>query len=272
MQAIKQRCRPKHQVLILKCYPRLPKNSSPEEIKPNSSELSYLLYYASSRRSKLSKVGTFLERRTASDLHKVRTAYVQITLQILTAVLNNPGIGGAGPQGFGLFAPYVLRILKDVLKQANETALIEAAVPTWERFCKHQDHVALSADLEYRSLFAEVVRLWAGYAAKDHNHNRKATTTTRGRMTVGATDTIRLRSAALQALKAIADSDSLGTEAGRQLDTLLPVILQNLYGTEAELLHFLQTQNEEEATEKERLRKGIDQAWPLEGIHSTKAM
>ncbi|KAI4177041.1 MAG: hypothetical protein LQ343_000521, partial [Gyalolechia ehrenbergii] len=65
MHAVRQSCRPKHQVLILKCYPRYQKNVT--KVKPNSSELSYLLYYASTRRSKLQKVGSFLEKKTTND-------------------------------------------------------------------------------------------------------------------------------------------------------------------------------------------------------------
>lgn len=70
MNTIRQKCRPKHQVLILKCYPRFQKNAV--EIKPNSSELSYLLYYVSTRRSKLEKVCAFLEKKTVSDLYRLR--------------------------------------------------------------------------------------------------------------------------------------------------------------------------------------------------------
>jgi protein EFR3 len=62
--------RPKHQALILKCYPKYQKNAT--EVKPNSSELSYLLYYASTRKSKLQKVGEYLEKRTAKDVSKGR--------------------------------------------------------------------------------------------------------------------------------------------------------------------------------------------------------
>lgn len=76
MHAVRQSCRPKHQVLILKCYPRFQKNVT--EVKPNSSELSYLLYYASTRRSKLQKVGSFLEKKTANDVSKGRIGYVSI--------------------------------------------------------------------------------------------------------------------------------------------------------------------------------------------------
>ena len=74
MHAVRQSCRPKHQALILKCYPKYQKNVA--DVKPNSSELSYLLYYASSRRSKLQKVGAFLEKRTTNDVSHGRTWYV----------------------------------------------------------------------------------------------------------------------------------------------------------------------------------------------------
>ena len=45
-------------------------------VKANSSELSYLLYYASTRRSKLQKVGLCLEKKTAHDVHKQRLGSV----------------------------------------------------------------------------------------------------------------------------------------------------------------------------------------------------
>lgn len=73
MNAMRQKCRPKHQVLILKCYPRFQKNV--QDVKPNASELSYLLYYASTRRSKLQKVGAFLEKKAASDISKGKIGY-----------------------------------------------------------------------------------------------------------------------------------------------------------------------------------------------------
>jgi hypothetical protein len=62
--------RPKHQILILKCYPKFQKGV--QDVRPNSSELSYLLYYASARRTKLQKVGAFLERKVAKDVGRGR--------------------------------------------------------------------------------------------------------------------------------------------------------------------------------------------------------
>jgi protein EFR3 len=70
MESVRQSVRPKHQVLVLKCFPRYQKGVL--EVKPNPSELSYLLYYASTRRSKLQKVGAFLEKKTARDVSRGR--------------------------------------------------------------------------------------------------------------------------------------------------------------------------------------------------------
>ena len=74
MNAARQACRPKHQVLVLKCYPKFQKGSV--DVRANSSELSYLLYYASTRRSKLQKVGDFLDKRITADVWKVRIGCV----------------------------------------------------------------------------------------------------------------------------------------------------------------------------------------------------
>ena len=74
MNSLRQKCRPKHQVLILNCYPRTTKGAI--DVRPNSSELSYLLFYATTRKSKSQKVGEFLEKKTASDVWRSRIGYV----------------------------------------------------------------------------------------------------------------------------------------------------------------------------------------------------
>jgi hypothetical protein len=75
MESLQQKCRPKHQVLVLKCYPRTIKGAV--DVKPNSSELSYLLFYALSRRSKIAKIGSFLEQKTAKDVWRLRIGWVK---------------------------------------------------------------------------------------------------------------------------------------------------------------------------------------------------
>ena len=86
MHALRQRLRPKHQVLVLNCYPRHQKNNV--EVKPNSSELSYLLYYASTRRSKLQKVGDFLLKRSENDVYYIRNGYIGLEIQFEEANTN----------------------------------------------------------------------------------------------------------------------------------------------------------------------------------------
>lgn len=93
MNALQQKCRPKHQVLVLKCYPRTTKGAV--DVKPNSSELSYLLYYVASRKSKFQKVGSFLEKKTASDVWRLRIGFVLFPISLCSLLLSfNLGLGG----------------------------------------------------------------------------------------------------------------------------------------------------------------------------------
>lgn len=57
----------KHATLIQNCYPR-----KEGETRPCSSELSYLTFYASSRPAKLTKVGSFIQKRVRKDIRKGR--------------------------------------------------------------------------------------------------------------------------------------------------------------------------------------------------------
>ncbi|KAL1302055.1 hypothetical protein AAFC00_002500 [Neodothiora populina] len=262
MHALRQKCRPKHQLLILKCYPKLPKNTTAtEEIKPNSSELSYLLYYASARRSKLTKVGTFLEKKTEHDLYKGRTPAVLVTLQILAAFLNSHEIGG-GKEGFGLFAPYVLRILKEVLTQGANVDLVDGCLPVWTSLCCNQDHATLAGDAEYRGLFAGVVHTWAEFAAKRGGQK------TLGRLTqLSASDEIRLRKDGLEAMKAVAENESLNSEAGKHMDIVMDVILQNIWAEDGSYLIRL---NEREMEHNKEIETATTRGRPSVSMMRTK--
>ncbi|KAI8367581.1 uncharacterized protein BYT42DRAFT_586787 [Radiomyces spectabilis] len=57
----------KHANLTLNCYP-----TNETEKGPRSSELSYLMFYASARPAKLTKVGSFLEKKVRKDIRKGR--------------------------------------------------------------------------------------------------------------------------------------------------------------------------------------------------------
>ena len=245
LDSIRTKLRPKHQLLVLKCYPRLPKNST-ADVKPNGSELSYLLYYASTRKSKLQKVGTFLEKKTASDVYKWQSARVAVTLHILTALLENKSIGSSAV--FPLFAPFVLRILREVLQNTNDVNLVEASLGTWDVFCKHQDQATLAADHEYRELYQDVVGRYAAFARKDGSKTLGKNT-----QAVAVQDAIRLRKAGLGAMKSVLLSDALASEAGRQLDVVVPAVLSNMRGEdEIYLEHLVRCQKRSEEDEKQR--------------------
>ena len=250
MDSARQVWRPKHQLLVLKCYPRLPKNSA-ADVKPNGSELSYLLYYASTRRSKLQKVGSFLERKTSSDVYRWQSARVLVTLQILTALLENKAAGAGS--GFALIAPHVLRIIGEILQNTNDISLIEATLETWDVFCRHQDQATLKADHEYRELYEQIVRLYAAFA-----HKEKGKKLGKSTQYVAVHDAIRLREAGLGALKSVVLSDALTSESGRQLDVAVPAMLSNIRGEDdGYLVHLLRLskQNKEEEKDKAMQRR-----------------
>ncbi|KAH0542885.1 hypothetical protein FGG08_002745 [Glutinoglossum americanum] len=222
MEAVRQSCRPKHQILILKCYPKFQKNAV--DVKPNSSELSYLLYYASTRRSKVQKVGAFLEKRTASDVWKGRIGNVQVTLQILKSLIEK------SPRDLPLYASSVLKILDTILR-SNDLTIIENSIPTFETLCAHHNESFISADQDYLVQYEGVVRSYARFASEPPVQAKGPTSTPIG---------MRWRSIGLQAIKSIASADTLGSDPGKQLGIILPVILKNLYSDSEDHLLVLQ--------------------------------
>ncbi|EED19987.1 conserved hypothetical protein [Talaromyces stipitatus ATCC 10500] len=140
MESVRQKVRPKHQVLILKCFPRYQKGVL--DVKPNGSELSYLLYYASTRRSKLQKVGAFLEKKAARDVSRRRIGNVQVILQILSALVEKL------PRELPLYGHSVLNVLEIVLR-SHDIAMVEETLQTFETFCSHQDLAVLAAEQRY---------------------------------------------------------------------------------------------------------------------------
>lgn len=258
MNAIQQKCRPKHQVLVLKCYPRTTKGAV--DVKPNSSELSYLLFYATSRRSKIQKVGGFLEKKTASDVWRMRIGNVQVTLQILAALIEK------SPKDLPLFAQNVLKVLELVLR-SNDITMVEASLPTFETFCEHHDASQLFADQTYVRQYEEIVRFYATFAS---------TQQTPGKGTPSKPVALRWRNAGLEAIKSVAESDALSSVAGRQLDIIVPMILENLWSDNEAFLDVLisRTKVEEkgEAGSLQRRRTSISTVKTAETVGDTNPL
>lgn len=263
MNAIQDKCRPKHQVLVLKCYPKTVKGAV--DVVPNSSELSYLLFYASSRRSKIQKVGAFLEKKTANDVWRMRIGYVtpccdlaisrpyiiiyyvsfyfsptypppscrrvghylltkvlrayrnvQVTLGILAALVEK------SPKEAALIAPCVLKIL-DLILRSDDITMVESSLPTFEAFCEHHDVSSLFGDNAYLQQYQSVVRSYAQLASTRHVPAKGP---------VSKPLQIRWRNAGLEAIKHIAASDALSSVSGRQIDIIVPMILENMWTTD----------------------------------------
>ncbi|OAX80729.1 hypothetical protein ACJ72_04934 [Emergomyces africanus] len=237
MNSLQQSCRPKHQVLILKCYPRFQKGF--QAVKPNSSELSYLLYYASTRRSKLQKVGAFLEKRAARDVWRMKFGNVQVTLQILAALIEKV------PRDLPLYAFSVLTIIDTVLR-SNDLPMVEETIETYDVFCRHQDMTILGADQEYVSMYRNVVRSYAQLASTDH--------VTPARAALSLPMRLRWRNAGLRAIKSVVSSEALALDGSKQLNIVMPVILDNLYSTE-NLLPLQEKALSSEKHEREHARR-----------------
>ncbi|KIW45461.1 uncharacterized protein PV06_03852 [Exophiala oligosperma] len=223
LHSASQKCRPKHQVLVLKCYPQYQKTV--QEVKPNSSELSYLLYYASTRRSKLQKVGAFLEKKNAHDVWKGRLGNVQVTLQILTAIIEK------APRDLSLYSASVLTILGTVLR-SKDINMVEETVPTFEAYCKHVDSASLTADQQRAQQYLSIVQLYAGYAEKQKPAGR--------RNADSIPLSLRWRTVGLRAIRAVVASDALATDSSQQLNLVMPVILENMSLEAEDILSHLQ--------------------------------
>ncbi|RSL70475.1 Protein EFR3 [Fusarium floridanum] len=239
MNAIQQKCRPKHQVLVLKCYPRTTKGAV--DVKPNSSELSYLLYYATSRRSKIQKIGAFLEKKTASDVWRLRIGNVQVTLQILAALIEKLHKDAV------LIAPFVLKVLDTVLRSEDIT-MIESSLPTFEAFCDFHDAALLSADQAFLHQYEEIVRLYAQLAS---------THLAPGKESLSSPVKVRWRSAGLEAIRSISTADALSSITGRQMDVIMPRILDNLWSDTPDFLEVLlqRVEAEEKVDTEKQLRR-----------------
>ncbi|EEP82680.1 predicted protein [Uncinocarpus reesii 1704] len=239
MNSVRQSCRPKHQVLILKCYPRFQKGI--QSVKPNSSELSYLLYYASTRRSKLQKVGAFLEKRAARDVWRGKTGNVQVTLQILAALIEKV------PRDLPLYAKSVLTVL-DIVLRSREVSMVEETIPTFELFCRHQDSATLTADHEYIIQYRDIVGTYASFASTE--------TPPASKIPMSAPTALRWRTVGLKAIKNIVTSEILSTDGAKQLNVVVPVTLQNLYaGGDPGLSPLQEKAKSSERMEREQLRR-----------------
>lgn len=108
--------------------------------------------------------------------------------------------------------------------------MVEASLPTFETFCEHHDTSSLFADQTYVRQYEDIVRAYATFAS---------TRQTPGKGTPSKPVALRWRNAGLGAIKSVAESDALASVAGRQLDVIVPMILENLWADNENFLEHL---------------------------------
>ncbi|KAK6461417.1 hypothetical protein DFJ63DRAFT_288500 [Scheffersomyces coipomensis] len=135
----------KHQNLILQCYPP----GKGADKKPNSSELSYLLYYASTRRVKLEKVVTFLKEKTESDIGHARYGNLQVTLAILSALTEKC------TDNLNVFASFICSMLQSILA-IKDLPLCKSVVKTYSVLCDKLDEGLFTGDKEFVHSFSSL--------------------------------------------------------------------------------------------------------------------
>ncbi|RKF57874.1 Protein EFR3 [Erysiphe neolycopersici] len=257
MHAIRQKCRPKHQVLILNCYPRTVKGAV--DVKPNSSELSYLLYYATTRRSKVQKVGAFLEKKTASDVWRARIGNVQVTLQIVAGLIEK------APRDLPLYATHVLKLLNIILS-AHDITMVESSLLTFESFCQNHDEASLSADQEYLCQYENIVSKYASLALENPSITNP---------TLSTPVALRWKNLGLQAIKSVFSSEALASIAGRLLNLIVPILLDTIWSENSDYINLLEQKTKVEVKFRtrsfSRRRASIATIHTVETSSSSKA-
>ncbi len=127
--------------------------------------------------------------------------------------------------------------------RSKDLNMVEDSVPLFETFCQHYDVATLAADQIHIRQYEEIVRTYASFAAQNPPVQAKGA--------LSAPVAIRWRSAGLLALKSITSSDAVGADGGRQLNIIIPMLLQNMHPADEGYLLILQQRMNTEDTDRE---------------------
>jgi hypothetical protein len=153
-----------------------------------------------------------------------------VALHILAALIEKV------PRDLPIYARSVMTVIETVLR-SNDITMVEESIVPFEMFCRHQDIAAIAADQGLAIQYREVVRTYASLAdpAFVSNSNAKFSPQV----------AIRWRNAGLRAIRGVVSSESLAADGGTSLKLCLPVILENLYSGDEDLLATLKTKLQE---------------------------
>lgn len=172
-----------------------------------------------------------------------------MTLHILTALMEKV------PRDLPIFARYVLSVIDTVLRSQDIT-MVEDSIETFEAFCTHQDLASLAAEQELSTQFQGVLRTYASFTDTK-------SASSQARVASSSHMSIRWRNAGLRAMRGVVGSDETqAADGGDSLKIILPVILENMYSGEEDLLALLQLKAQEP-------EEGQDEAVPQRRVSVT---
>lgn len=154
------------------------------------------------------------------NLFPLLSRNVQVTLGILAALVEK------SPKEAALIAPCVLKVLGLILGSGDIT-MIESSIPTFEAFCENHDPTSLFGDKDYLHQYETVVRGYARLASTRSQENKSRSVQ------------IRWRNAGLSAIKCVSAADALSSLSGRQVDVIVPMILENLWSDNENFLEVI---------------------------------
>ncbi|KAL9544314.1 hypothetical protein MBANPS3_007690 [Mucor bainieri] len=142
----------KHATLVNNCYPPVKDGST----IPRSSELSYLTFYASSRPAKLTKVGSFIQKRVEKDIRKGRKSQNIVSLQIIKALIQTCH------RDLNIFSKYIVKILS-LLLDTRDLEIIDRTCETFIVFCSYHDGSTLGVDSSFTTDYETLLKKFSGF-------------------------------------------------------------------------------------------------------------
>ncbi|KAF9573851.1 plasma membrane localization protein, partial [Lunasporangiospora selenospora] len=153
----------KHASLVNNCYP-----VRPDEKGPKSSDLSYLVYYTTAKPAKLTKVGSYIERRVLRDFRKKRLSDVHCSLEIIrTLVLSSKA-------HLNIFSKNVIVILDAILVDISDFDIVRHCQTVFSCFASAYDGSTLGVDPEFRTLYERVISRFASIATHSGDDSDRA--------------------------------------------------------------------------------------------------
>ncbi|KAF9115871.1 plasma membrane localization protein [Mortierella sp. AM989] len=190
----------KHATLINNCYP-----TRPDEKGPKSSELSYLVFYVTSKPAKMTKVSSFIERRTVRDYRKKKLSDVHCSLEIIKELLI------ANQAHLNMFSKNIVVILDALLADISDYDVVRHCQAVFSTFCSAHDGSTLGVDVEFRNLYFRIVARFAEITTLQGEQNN------------------RYRVTGLKALEGVVSSEAFHAgDYKAHVDFVLPPILSCL--------------------------------------------